>query len=50
MSEETRSNNLFQLMSFRGFKSNRMNQLLCGKKKDMKLRMKLLRRTLKEIF
>lgn len=50
MSEETRSNNLFQLMSFRGFKSNRMNRLLCGKKKDIKLKMKLLRRTLKEFF
>lgn len=50
MSEETRSNNLFQLMSFRGFKSNRMNRLLCGKKKDIKLKMKLLRRTLKETF
>lgn len=50
MSEETRSNNLFQLMSFRGFKSNRMNWLLRGKKKDIKLKMKLLRRTLKELF
>lgn len=50
MSEETRSNNLFQLMSFRGFKSTRMNFLLCGHKKDAKLRMKLLRRTLRELL
>lgn len=50
MSEETKSNNLFQLMSFRGFKSARMNSLLRGHKKDMKLRMKLFRRTLKEFF
>lgn len=50
MSETTRSNNLFQLMSFRGFKSARMNCLLRGHKKDTKLRMKLLRRTLKELF
>ncbi|POU72955.1 family 2 glycosyl transferase [Leclercia sp. LSNIH6] len=50
MSEETKSNNLFQLMSFRGFKSKRMYFLLRGHKKDMKLRMKLFRRTLKELF
>jgi len=50
MTEVTRSNNLFQLMSFRGFKSKRMNCLLCKLKKDNKLRMKLLRRTLKELF
>ena len=50
MSEVTRSNNLFQLMSFRGFKSTRMNCLLRGHKKDAKLKMKLFRRTLKELF
>ncbi|WP_368542781.1 glycosyltransferase [Enterobacter soli] len=50
MSETTKSNNLFQLMSFRGFTSSRMNGLLRGRKKDAKLRMKLLRRTLKEMF
>lgn len=50
MSETTRSNNLFQLMSFRGFKSTRMNFLLRGRKKDAKLRLKLFRRTLKELF
>ncbi|QLR41274.1 glycosyltransferase [Enterobacter sp. RHBSTW-00994] len=50
MSEETKSNNLFQLMSFRGFTSKRMNRLLRGHKKDAKLRMKLFRRTLKEMF
>lgn len=50
MSEVTRSNNLFQLMSFRGFKSTRMNCLLRGRKKDAKLKMKLFRRTLKELF
>lgn len=50
MSEETRSNNLFQLMSFRGFKSTRMYCLLRGHKKDAKLKMKLFRRTLKELF
>ncbi|QGU08921.1 glycosyltransferase [Leclercia sp. J807] len=50
MSEVTRSNNLFQLMSFRGFNSKRMYCLLRGHKKDSKLRMKLLRRTLKELF
>ncbi|ELY4221208.1 glycosyltransferase [Cronobacter sakazakii] len=50
MSEATRSNNLFQLMSFRGFSSTRMNALLRGRKKDIKLRLKLFRRTLKELF
>jgi len=50
MTEETRSNNLFQLMSFRGMSSAKMNKLLWGKKKDLKLRLKLLRRTLKELF
>lgn len=50
MSETTRSNNLFQLMSFRGFSSTRMNALLRGRKKDIKLRLKLFRRTLKELF
>ncbi|HEY2455018.1 MAG TPA: glycosyltransferase [Scandinavium sp.] len=50
MSEATKSNNLFQLMSFRGMSSARMNALLSGKKKDLKLRMKLLRRTLKDFF
>ncbi|MDL0060026.1 family 2 glycosyl transferase, partial [Enterobacter roggenkampii] len=50
MSEVTRSNNLFQLMSFRGFTSSRMNCLLRGRKKDAKLKMKLFRRTLKELF
>jgi len=50
MTDVTRSNNLFQLMSFRGFKSSRMNFLLRGHKKDAKLRMKLFRRTLKELF
>jgi Glycosyltransferases involved in cell wall biogenesis len=50
MDETTKSNNLFQLMSFRGFRSTRMNALLRGRKKDLKLRMKLFRRTLKELF
>lgn len=50
MCEETRSNNLFQLMSFRGFKFARINKLLRGHKKDAKLRLKLLRRSLKELF
>ncbi|MCS2162296.1 glycosyltransferase [Scandinavium sp. H11S7] len=50
MSEETKSNNLFQLMSFRGMSAVKMNRLLMGKKKDLKLRMKLFRRALKAIF
>jgi len=50
MSEETKSNNLYQLMSFRGMSPVKMNKLLMGKKKDLKLRMKLLRRALKAIL
>lgn len=50
MSEKTRSNNLFQLLSFRGVNAVKMNGLLFGKKKDLKLRLKLLRRALKAIF
>lgn len=50
MTEESRSNNLFQLMSFRGISAVKMNALLFGKKKDLKLRMKLFRRALKALF
>jgi glycosyltransferase involved in cell wall biosynthesis len=50
MTEETKSNNLFQLMSFRGINAGKMNALLFGKKKDLKLRMKLFRRALKAFF
>jgi len=50
MSDETISHNLYQLMSFRGYNSTRMNALLRGRKKSLKLRFKLLRRTLKEMF
>ncbi|MEQ4449969.1 glycosyltransferase [Kosakonia sacchari] len=50
MTEETISHNLYQLMSFRGVSSSKMNALLRGRKKGWKLRLKLLRRTLKEMF
>lgn len=50
MTEATESHNLYQLMSFRGYSSTRMNALLRGRKKGLKLRFKLLRRTLKEMF
>lgn len=50
MSEKTRSNNLFQLMCFRGFSHTRIYLLLKGKQKDGKLLLKLWRRMLKERF